>query len=184
MSRNRQPRDIELLDALAGHEGIQISAPAWRAIRTGRDPLVGHPSHGRWDPGTFDVLYTSLEREGALAELHFHLSRQPVFPTRTTFSLHQLRVRSENTLRFLDLRELEPLGVEESQYSSILYERTRSIGDAAHFLGFDGIVAPSARWNGLNMVLFTDQVNPAVVEVVESSPIDWEEWRRTDHLRS
>ncbi|HUO86349.1 MAG TPA: RES family NAD+ phosphorylase [Thermoanaerobaculia bacterium] len=184
MPRSWHPRDIELLDALDGHEGIQISAPAWRAVRTGRDPLVGHPSRGRWDPGTFDVIYTSLEREGALAELYFHLSRQPVFPTKTTFSLHQLRVRGENTLRFLDLRELEPLGVEESQYSSILYERTRSIGDAAHFLGFDGIVAPSARWNCLNMVLFTDQVNPAVVEVVESSLIDWDDWRRGSNLKS
>lgn len=182
MTRSWHPRDIELLDALDGHEGIQITAPAWRAVRTGRDPLVGHPSWGRWDPGTFDVIYTSLQREGALAELYFHLSRQPVFPTKT-FSVYELRVASQNTLRFLDLQELGRLGVEESQYSSILYERTRSIGDAAYFLGFDGIVAPSARWNGSNMVIFTDKVNPGDVEVVESSIIDWKEWRRGNNVK-
>lgn len=131
----RQPRDLELLDALDALERMPFQGPAWRAIREGRSPLVGHPSGGRWDPGTFNVIYTSLDPEGAVAELYFHLSRQPVFPSRADFHLHQLTIRTRSTLRFADLRDLAPLAVEASEYSTLLYERTQEIGDAAAFRG-------------------------------------------------
>ena len=174
----RQPRDLELLDALDALERAPYEGPAWRAIREGRSPLVGHPSGGRWDPGIFDVIYTSLDAEGALAELYFHLSRQPVFPSRVRFHLHQLAIRTRSTLRFADLRGLEPLGVEACECSSLLYERTQEIGDAAAFLGFDGIIAPSARSPTLNLVLFVDHLQPDDLELVDSSPIDWLKWDR------
>lgn len=174
----RQPRDLGLLDALEALERVPFEGSAWRAIREGRTPLVGHPSGGRWDPGTFDVIYTSLDPVGALAELYFHLSRQPVIPSRVDFHLHQLTIRTRSTLRFADLRDLEPLGVEASEYSTLLYERTQEIGDAAAFLGFDGIIAPSARSPSLNLVLFVDHLQPDDLELVESSRIDWRKWNR------
>src|ERR1700730_7394720 len=39
--------------------------------RKGRDPLRGSTANGRWSPsgGEFEVLFTSLERDGALAEI-------------------------------------------------------------------------------------------------------------------
>lgn len=173
----RQPRDLELLDALDALERTPYDGSAWRAIREGRSPLVGHPSGGRWDPGTFDVIYTSLDPEGALAELYFHLSRQPLFPSRP-FHLHQLAVRTRSTLRFADLRDLQPLGVDPSEYSTLLYERTQEIGDAAAFLGFDGIIAPSARSPFLNLVLFVEHLQADDLELVDSSRIDWRKWER------
>lgn len=174
----RQPRDLDLLDALNALERTSYQGAAWRAIREGRSPLVGHPSGGRWDPGTFEVIYLSLEPAGALSELYFHLSRQPVFPSRARFDLHRLAVRTRRTLRFADLRALEPLGVEPAEYPTLLYERTQEIGDAAAFLGFDGLIAPSARHPCLNLVLFVDHLQPDDLELVETSRIDWERWRK------
>lgn len=176
MSGLRRARDVELLDALDALERISFEGEVWRAILTGRDPLAGHPSKGRWDPGTFDVIYYSLEREGALAELHFHLSRQPVFPSKS-FTLHRVAVQTRRTLRFADLSELLPLGVTDAEYSSLLYQRTQDIGDAAAFLGFDGIIPPGARWECLNLVVFSDRLEPEDLELVSSSLIDWESWR-------
>jgi hypothetical protein len=34
-------------------------------------------------------------------------------------------------------------------------DRTQEIADSAYFLGFDGLIAPGARWACLNLVLFT-----------------------------
>jgi len=169
-------RDHELLDALDSLEAVKLEQSVWRALRVGRDPLSGRPSNGRWDPGTFDVIYVSLDPKGAGAELYFHLSRQPVFPSRAEFAVHEIAVRTQRTLRFADLRDLEPLGVVPAEYPGVLYRRTQEIGDAASFLGFDGILAPSARCECHNLVVFTDHLEPDALELVRSSPIDWSEF--------
>jgi hypothetical protein len=179
MSSGRRAREIELLDALDALEPVSVNATVWRAVRDGRDPLLGHPSAGRWDPGQFDVLYTSFDPDGAVSEIHFHLSRQPVFPSKIKFFLHEISVRTSNTLKFADLRELQPLGVDEKEYTRVLHTRTQSIGDAAYFLGFDGIIAPNARWGCLNLTIFTDRVNPGDLEHNNSSPIDWALWKQS-----
>jgi hypothetical protein len=124
------------------------------------------------------VLYTSLNPDGAIAEVHFHLARQPVFPSKIRYGLHRIRVATVKTLRLPDLNAMVPLGVEPVRYREILYEPTQAIGDAAYFLGFDSIIAPNARWSCDNLILFIDQIAPADLELIESSEIDWTEWRK------
>jgi hypothetical protein len=36
----------------------------------------------------------------------------------------------------------------------------------AHFLGFDGLIVPSARYDCLNMVLFGDRIGPEALSVI------------------
>ena len=126
----------------------------------------------------FDVLYTSLVSDGAVAEVHFHLSRQPVFPSKIGYGLHRIRVRTAKSLRLPDLDAMVPLGVDPARYREILYEQTQAIGDAAYFLGFDSIIAPNARWSCNNLILFTDQIALADLEVIESKKVNWAEWRK------
>ena len=181
----KQPRDLALLDALDGLERIAVVEPVWRVVRDGRDPLQGHPSAGRWDPGVFDVLYTCFNDNGALAEMHYHLSRQPVFPSKIRFTLNEIQVKTSSTLKFADMRELKKVGVASDAYAGMDYARTREIGDAAAFLGFDGIIAPSARWDCLNLTLFTEQLEPDNLALTETSVIDWKQWERTKaHLKT
>jgi len=178
MTEDRPARDHQLLDALDALDRTPFEQSVWRVVRQGRDPVQGHPSGGRWDPGTFDVLYTACESDGAVAEMHFHLSRQPVFPSKLTYRLHEISVVAGQTLRLADMRALARLGIEKTRYSELLYERTQEIGDAAYFLGFDGIIAPSARWRCLNAILFTDRIRPDRIEAIRATKVDWERWRR------
>lgn len=171
-------RDLALLDAIDGLVHAPFVGTVWRVVREGRDPVEGHPSGGRWDPGEFDVLYTSEEADGALAEITFHLARQPVFPSKIHFGLHQISVRAEKILNLADVRILTRLGVEETHYRDILYARSQAVGDAAFFLGYDGIVAPNARWPCLSLMLFTDRLEPEDLDVVSSRPVDLNEWRK------
>ena len=71
-----------------------------------------------------------------------------------------------------------PLGVDLARYREILCALTQAIGDAAYFLGFDSIIAPNARWSCNNLILFTDQIPPANLELLESSEVHWPEWRK------
>ena len=82
------------------------------------------------------------------------------------------------------MRALVRLGVEESRFPEILYGRTQEIGDAAYFLGFDGIIAPSARWACLNAVLFVDRIAPNRIEPIKANKVDWERWRRRGARRA
>jgi hypothetical protein len=52
------------------------------------------------------------------------------------------------------------------------------MGDVAYFLGFDSIIAPNARWSCNNLILFTDQIALINLEVIESSEVNWTQWRR------
>jgi RES domain-containing protein len=174
----RKPRDPALLDAFDDFDRVSYAGETWRVVRDGRDPLQGSASGGRWDPTLFDVVYTALDPDGAVAEVHFHLLRQPVFPSKISYGLHRIRIRTEKTLRLPDLDAMVPLGVDPARYREILYGPTQAIGDAAYFLGFDSIIAPNARWSCNNLILFTDQIALIDLEVIESSAVNWTEWRK------
>jgi hypothetical protein len=51
------------------------------------------------------------------------------------------------SLLLADLSAVEALGVRADLCGELAYERTQAIGDAAYFLGFDGLLVPSARWD-------------------------------------
>lgn len=92
MAERRKARDNKLLDALETSPPIEFEDRVWRVVRGDRDPLRGSSPGGRWDDGTFDVLYTSTEADGALAEMHFHIMRgQPIFPSEMEFLLYELK---------------------------------------------------------------------------------------------
>jgi hypothetical protein len=184
----RRARDLGLLDAVDAFRREALDAEVWRLVRAGRDPALGSPSRSRWCNGSFDVLYTSFERDGAIAEIHALLSLQPVFPSRDRWFANRLKVRATHTLRLADLPTLSKLGVDAARYADRDYRRTQEVADAAFFLGFDGLIAPSARWACLNLVLFTNRIPPDRIQALEApeAPLSWEEWRneRSDRPRS
>ena len=178
MSDGRKARDLALLDAIDKFARTVFEGQVWRVVRETRDALQASPVGARWDPGTFDVLYTSLDREGALQEVYFHLSRQPVFPS-VPFQLHRLHAGAGKILRLEELDLLAQLGVDTSNYVGLDYLRTQAIADAAFFLGFDGLIVPSARFQGMNLVLFADRIEITDLDVEHSEPVDWKAWRRS-----
>ncbi len=181
MTGARRARDHRLLDALGTLEPEPFEGTAWRVVRFGRPPLQGSSARGRWSPGHFDVLYTSLEPDGARAEAYFHLARQPVFPAHLRYRLYELTIKTKQTLRLASTEALFRLDVEEARYRELYYDRTQAISDAARFMGFDGLIVPNARWDCLNLVIFTDAVDLDEIEIEERSAIDWNLWR--DNLR-
>lgn len=182
----RKARDLQLLDAVDALNREPFEGRVWRVVREGRDPTAGIPSQSRWCNGQFDVLYTSKERDGAIAEINSLLSLQPVFPSKMRWDCYELKVRSTKTLRIADLQALQKLGVDIAAYQERRYDRTQAIADAAFFLGFDGLNVPSARWECGNLVLFTSRLQPTDVEIISktSARIDFATWRRDHQYRS
>lgn len=171
----RRIRDQRLLDALEAVDQAPYAGTVWRSVREGRDPLACWRSGGRWDDGTFDVLYTSETREAAIAERRFHLYQaQPIPPPLVSYRLFELAVSLEAAMRFVDLESLSAAGLDVAAYGQLSYlerpreyPRSQEIAEACAFLGADGLQVPSARAKqSLNLIVFCEQQTQIVMDIV------------------
>ena len=177
--RLSRQHDRELLDAIEQRPSEAFNGETWRVTTPGRDALRGSTAGGRWSPpGEFEVLYTSLSRAGALGEIGYRLSLEPVWPSRIEHQIHRLTARTNNSLRLADMRALSTLGVDVPRYASFDYTATQAIAAAAFFLDFDGLIVPSARSAELNLVVFTEKLDAGEpLALAASEPVDWPAWR-------
>ena len=168
-----------MLDALEGMTPVSLDSLVWRITRAGRDPVRGSAANGRWSPGGgVEVLYTSIERDGALAEIGFRLSLEPVWPSRIEHEIHEIGVQITRTLQFADIGGLATFGVDVARYESFDYAATQALAAAAHFMEFDGLLVPSARHSSHNLVVFMDRDGAASLENLTTETVDWAAWRR------
>ena len=75
--------DPELLDCLSTFEGKSFSGTVFRATRTSMDPLAPSTRGGRWaPPDQCSILYTSLTKDAALAEITYYWSQLDPLPSK------------------------------------------------------------------------------------------------------
>ncbi|MCU7936689.1 MAG: RES family NAD+ phosphorylase [Candidatus Thiodiazotropha sp. (ex Dulcina madagascariensis)] len=115
--------DPQLTDLLSEFPTQTFRGNVFRATARSVDPLAPSYNGGRWaGVNSCPVLYTSLERDGALAEVAFHWSQFSPPPSKPV-TLHRLGVETKRTLRLI-YADLEQLGVKKSHYHTKNYERT------------------------------------------------------------
>src|SRR5260370_7903980 len=107
MSSGSRVHDRSVLDALEKLDPELFDSDVWRVARKGRDALTGSSANGRWGaPGELEVLYASEARDGALAEVGFRLSLEPVCPSRIQHQLHGLAATTHRSLLLSDTPHL------------------------------------------------------------------------------
>jgi RES domain-containing protein len=169
--------DRPILDALENIDPEALERTVWRVTRRGRDPIRGAVANGRWNAiGEFEVLYTSVESDGALAEVGYRLSLEPVWPSKLQHQLHSLLIKTERALRLDTVEQLQALGVDIKRFESFDYAATQAIAAAAHFLEFDALIVPSARFPTSNAVLFLDRIQTPP-EILSTEDVNWAIWR-------
>ncbi len=178
--------DQGLVDQLSAFPLERFDGEVFRAVRVSADALAFSVKGGRWAPPAQDgldvpVLYTSLERDGALAEVASYFAMLTPLPSKP-LKIAKLGVSTSKTLR-LARAGLEVLGVDMARYGSRDYQQTQSIGAALAFLGLDGLIAPSARWHCDNLMVY--QTNHSLTErldVLGEEQVDWRAWARANGL--
>lgn len=173
--------DKDLLDRLSELPHERFEGRVFRATGISVDPTASSINGGRWTPrpdGDFGIaaLYTSFERDGALAELCSFLADLTPIPKSRPVKVTPLQTSVARAVH-LGLDHLAALGVAMDQYGQRDYSRTQQIGAALAFLNFDGLIAPSPRWGCDNLVIFDE--NHAMTERLEpgvSEEVDWREW--------
>src|ERR1700733_90205 len=173
--------DRAILNALENINPEVLERTVWRVTRRGHDPVHGAVANGRWNAiGEFEVLYTSVEPDGALAEVGYRLSLEPVWPSKLEHQLHSLLIKTERALRLDTLDQLQALGVDIIRFENFEYAATQAIAAAAHFLEFDALIVLSARFATTNAVLFLDQIR-SQPKALSTKEVNWATWRAKAH---
>ncbi len=179
--------DQDLVDRLSELATERFEGEIFRATRIGADSMAPSISGGRWAPPPKDtpgiyVLYSSLERDGAIAEVASLLANLTPIPGPRPIKVTRLAVATAQTLH-LARANLTTLGVDLTRYGERDYAQTQKIGAAVAFLGLDGLIAPSARWSCDNLMIFTE--NHALTERLEpigEEQVEWKTWAQAHGL--
>jgi len=168
--------DIEIVDTLDAMQPDEYTGILWRTTWQGRSPVLGGTGGGRWSTGGgFETLYTSFDKDTSISELHYHLSRAPVFSS-SNVEIWELEI---HRLQILDLTQhsaLKNLQIDERNPAKDQLFRCQKIGGAAHFLGHQGILVPSYRTPGTNCVIFSERLGVEQLHEKSSQPINWPAW--------
>lgn len=155
----------------------ELATQEWRG-EVWRHTFADYPADktnlrgARWNPAGVEALYASLSRRTAIAEAQHQLDVQPMRPTAAR-RMHKLNV---SVYRLLDLTEsvlLERLGATADDLAGDEFRTCQAIGGTAAYLEVDGLLVPSARDSGSNLViLFVDTAPSPIIEVVSSEVLE------------
>ena len=153
-------RDPDLLERLEGCVQEPLEGVVCRVVWADRRPVQGSSvARGRWNSADsgFEVLNTSLTSEGASAEFEAFWSLFEQRPDRAALNW-KLRVRLKRVVE-LDFEQLDELGIGQADYQGRDYSQTQEISDALNYLGRDGLIVPSARYDGRNLVVYMQNLD-------------------------
>ncbi|WP_375407124.1 RES domain-containing protein [uncultured Amnibacterium sp.] len=179
----RRHLDEDLLQRV-DHAGYEVvSASAWRHTTARRDPMSGAGARlmgGRWNPkDEFSTVYLATPLECCLAELE-RVALSQNLPTHAFLEvprvLHEISVKNA---RLLDLRSegaLLAVGLSEVDVVGSDWNRCQAVGQAAWFVGLQGLVASSATSTGFVLALFEQRLEPGQTAILSTSPLTVESY--------
>lgn len=164
--------DPDLLDAIEGLGTETLKdVYVWRHMFNDNSPELSNTRGARWNPAGLAAIYTSLERDTAVAEGQHAIDSQPLRPKARRF-VYQLKVSANKTLRITDA-DLSALGLDLDDLNSPDFSACQRVAAHAAFLEYDALIVPSARADGANIVIFVNELAAdAIFERVGVEQID------------
>lgn len=151
------------------------SGTTYRYTTTGRDPRSGEGARrfgGRWNPrDTFPVNYLAQPVATCMGELERTAAAagtQASSRIRAGLSLHTLQATALEVLDLTEPSALNHVGLDAEDLTDEDWTACQAVGHAAHFLGYDGVLAPSATGTGLVIAAFEARLGQGQLEVVTS----------------
>jgi RES domain-containing protein len=144
--------DPQLLDQIEQLGTCGFDGRVWRHMFNDHPPELANTRGARWNPSGTAAIYTSLEPDTALAEGQHAMDIQPVRPKPRRRVLYEIQVTLQAVLDLTNGRYAE-VGLTDEDLDSDDFAACQRVGGAAAWLGYDGLLVPSARAEGGNIVI-------------------------------
>ena len=164
----RRPFDPSLLDVIE-QRVRDWGGAVYRQVFEGTDVLRANIRGARWNPPDEEALYCSLHRRTATAEIDHLIARQPV-PILRPRVTHKLSVRLRRVADLRSLAVLESCDIAPEALMGADLSAPQFVGGAVAWLNCAGLLIPSARDDGANLVVFVNNMESD--DVVE--PVSYE----------
>lgn len=151
------------------------SGTVYRHTASGPDPRSGTGARlfgGRGNPrGAFSTTYLAQPVATCMSELDRAADAAGTTTTALLTAGRELHEMRANEIRVLDVRDPTALGHAGLSTEDIADEdwtACQAVGEAAHFLDFQGVLAPSATGHGLVLAVFETRLQTAQLTVTNS----------------
>lgn len=156
---------------------VGFSGAAHRHVGPSHPPMSAEGARirgGRWNPpDSFPTLYLGLDVPTVIAEFYRFAERQGMPPGNLLpRKLITCRLELSAAVDFRDRIAWPELGLSDVVVESDDPALCQRLGDAAHYAGFEGILAPSATGMGSVAAVFTDRLRAGS----RIDLVDTEEW--------
>jgi len=168
-SRHTTPAIAGLSPATFSGRAFRHQAVEWQYSQPGAGARsVG----GRWNPpNSFATLYLALSEEAAAAEL-VRLATRAGRAVDDFMPRHLLEfeVKLDRLLDLTDAGAVGQMNLEENHLRADDPRKCQEIGEAAHHLGLEGILAPSATGSGVVLAVFVERLLPgSQLELIQTT---------------
>ncbi len=165
-----------LVDAIDRLDPISYAGDVYRHVAAGRHPLSGAGARslgGRWNPPqSFATLYLGDRKTAVEAEFRRMARRQGLDPSSfLPRRLYRLEVDLQAVVDLTGAQVL-PDALADADFGLDDLTVTQAIGEAAQYLGREGILVPSAAGDGKVLAVFIDRLLPES----RVDDIDFEIW--------
>ncbi len=155
--------DERLVEAVDRLPRSAFAGRVFRHLGPGQSVTSGEGARirgGRWNPpDSFAVLYLGLTRGTVKAEFYRLADREEMPPENLLpRRLQEYRVELQSVLDLRDSDVRSMLGLSDAVLAGDEPTLCQAIGDAAHYAGFEDLVAPSATGSGEILAVFTDRL--------------------------
>lgn len=150
--------DPDLLDALEFMPAQEWDGRAWRHMFNDYPPTQVNTSGARWNPRDVGAIYAALDRDTAIAEGQHAIDIQPrrIFRQRVVYEVH---VKIPGLIDLTGVDSLESVGLKRDDIASNDFAACQEVGRGAAWLGLNGLLVPSARHAGSNLVILVGDLD-------------------------
>ena len=120
------------------------------------DPFLENRRGARWNPPEIPAIYTSLEKETALAESEYQISMEPFRP-KAKRVIYKFEISLKSVLIADTIDIIKEIGFDITSMEDLKISECQRIGGAVDGLDHDGLLVPSARSEGKNLVIYTNK---------------------------
>jgi|SRR6185437_3595720 len=145
-----------LEEILASQKSFAWEGKAFRVMLNDYPPDRENTFGARWNPPDLAAIYCCLDPAVCMAEVEYGLARQPR-PVKADLrrTIYRIDLAVGAVMDLSAIRpKLEAIGIGASELFADDMKVSQEIGRLATWLGCDGLIVPSARKTGHNMVVY------------------------------